>query len=466
MQNRVSGIMIGLATALMASFLPTKSGAQQADARVMEIAKSYSEVLNKCPNRLWSGLNWKDFEIVLVDSRKKQAWIWAGAADLSAIDYSGLGPDYTLPRYNFTTRNGKRALVVSLSDTERSNRSGQPSLTDFAIQLGFHEGFHWFEQYRTYWPSLSTGEKNDRSELFPAESEPRYLRRMLLLALRDAFVGADQNVGLNAAAYWYEKWKSKYPQEAASVRGTDIAEGTAYYVEMIASGLSVVGCGSSESDLNGYLTSQIDRILNLEKPMVIKVLESYEVGALAVLNLRKMGAEDWQNKIVRAQTPLEVLLSNRSAAIQKDDLSLATRAKRETDQVNAQVERVVKPTLDKLRSSSYTRVSYPLAWSGGAISHQGEFLLKDEGGLLVDIHAQGRFVSPDGKSSFEVNDTALIEGLTSPCDDGPHSQVALVETAVVSGAGTTMAVHSEGLKASGIADLRVDGGGHQWLCFR
>ncbi len=219
-------------------------------SNVERIHSLVEKTLYTCGDRIWPQLNWKSFEINLVSSTE--------AVQISNGKLISLDP-----------------LKANLKGKFRFEKNGITLNLDFfqspqvAFEFMVHELFH------------SVGQKQLRASFsaqqdsYPANHLPRLEREELAQALKSYLLKENRNI--SNAATWFYRHQSHNEDLSA-----DMTEGSAEYVEAIASGLSKLGCKVSEDKLIEFATNRIS-----ENGMPFdKSLEHYRIGALSFLVAR------------------------------------------------------------------------------------------------------------------------------------------------------------------------------------
>jgi hypothetical protein len=216
-----------------------------------QIHSLIQNTLYSCGERVWPNLDWKSFEINLVSSTE--------AVRVLPSKLVSLSPE----KSNLTSkfRFEKNGITLNLDFFKSSQ---------VAFEFLVHELFH------------AVGQKNLRAmpshqqDTYPASHYPRLEREELAQALQSYIMGEDKS--LNRTATWFYRHQKSNEDLSA-----DIIEGSAEYVEAIASGISKLGCKVSEAKLIEYATQRVT-----ENGMPFdKSLEHYRIGALSFLAARK-----------------------------------------------------------------------------------------------------------------------------------------------------------------------------------
>ncbi|MGP1577064.1 MAG: hypothetical protein ACTTH7_06185 [Treponema sp.] len=135
-----------------------------------------------------------------------------------------------------------------------------------------HEMVHFY-----YQKDVQASADSSRSQIYPIESDPRGLRRMLYTRLIQAFENPDkQDEYLGKAKFWLDKYNTEFKSEADSIRATDIAEATARYTENL--GMFIGKNVSKEA-----VRTEAEKFIRKEQIFMSADRESYEIGYVAAL---------------------------------------------------------------------------------------------------------------------------------------------------------------------------------------
>lgn len=302
-----------------------------------QIHSLLQSTLYSCGERVWPNLDWKSFEINLVSSTE--------AVQVLPTKLVSLSPEKSNLKSKFRFEDNGITLNLDYFQSPQ-----------VAFEFLVHELFH------------AVGQKNLRSmpshqqDTYPASHYPRLEREELAQALQSYLLGEDGSLS-RSATWFYRHQKSNEDLSA------DIIEGSAEYVEAIASGLSKLGCKASETKLIEYATQRVT-----ENGMPFdKSLEHYRIGALSFLVARKNKISP-SNIFEQNVHPL-FLMVNRSmidVSISSDTL-LDHSAEMVTDLSNRRNKEVFEQVK---KSKSFVFVKFSSI--AGSFDHSGSF---DSGGF-------------------------------------------------------------------------------------
>ena len=140
-------------------------------------------------------------------------------------------------------------------------------------------------------------------QALPIDFEPRFLRERVIDSIgRGAF---------DEARYWNDRHVAEFAEDAQGLRGLDVIEGTAQYVETVGVIVARLGCDATDAEIAAEMAANIDSF-------VFDVGydaggESYVLGPLAGVALRARDGQGFEEQAKSA--PLhEILLESVTAA--------------------------------------------------------------------------------------------------------------------------------------------------------
>lgn len=299
---------------------------------------------------------------------------------------------------------------------------------DSIFKLGVHEGFHICDQStKESWPHdlISHSENMSRINSYPTNAEPRQMRYKLKTALREALKQNSPDVRqkyLEEAAYWHKEYKAKYGAKEP-YKGTDLYEGTARYVDLVA---NKIDCSKS-LDSSTLASVSKEAVLQgiSEDPEPTVDSESYALGALSGALLDQQRVLDWKTKSAsKGVSPLDQLL---------DSLNPKKGAIANESQLNAIAgsipkladECYVKPDLEYLsqyKDGKHVWVSVPTTRYGGKGTYDGTSVLP-----------QSKYVNIGSSTSTKNIKTSNLPHVVAsgnPCG-GEQSMMVLVDISSV-----------------------------------
>ena len=276
-----------------------------------------------------------------------------------------------------------------------------------------HESFHYYVQ--SGWRDL--GRPAPVVERYPQDLEARQRRVEMWLALRRALLEPErQDRLLAAAAWWYQEWKGRCPDEVARVVDVEVREATAHFVDEAATTRAALGPEAPRATFDrGYR-----RLVELDFDVAevydgTVTSEAHHAGALACMLLDRLGHPMWQWDAEEGVPPLESLLGPRPGTPRRPGAEAEAVLDRA---VRARQHRIRRPMEQLLRRLS-TRGAFFLVFEGLPAS-DGAF--RSAGAYRVDGFPEMTFL-PAVSGTFRLGDggvslrgAALVSGAcAAPC---------------------------------------------------
>ena len=306
---------------------------------VSEVKSLLEKTVYACPDRIWKGVDWRSARITLLSpSRGEGIVLQHGQSDSvdpeSARQFSSA--------FDFE----KNGVVINVDSARTAEE---------AFALLVHEGFHAFGQ-KDFEQSTE-----GRSEVYPAPFEPRLEREELTRNLIAHFRG--ETGALERAAAWHQRHKAHKEK-----LGSDVIEGSAEYVEKIASAVAKLGCDAEEKDL----VAQAVEALAEQGGAFDKEYEHYRIGALSFL-LARPQLQKVLSQIEDDDLPLDIVLKGVKAAqdISADPL-IEHVAEMTVAMANRRAEEVIVPVREHLKSAQ-SFIFVPMEKLAGSFEHRGAY---------------------------------------------------------------------------------------------
>lgn len=341
----------------------------------------------------WPGADYKAHNLLLFyvgdEGLAKEAWLINAqeVRKLAAADYAGI--EAPLPGgYSADTVQGKPSIVMSFDDFSLA----QPGEDVQTYRTATHELVHFYHQ-----GELDQQPQGSRAQAWPVEAAPRYYRLMLYHNLLSALETTGfEGPFLAQARYWLDRWQKEYPAEAQAIRTTDIAEGTARYLENLG---AVVGDKLQGESYLKALSQDIDKDILFAAADE----ESYELGFVAGLLLDRLQA-GWKTDFYKkGQSPVELLLAPVQAAEQADSAEVKQRVEEEAAAVNkmvgTQVQEVLKAQADK--AVPYLKINVTAASS--SYEAKGNYLVGGD-----DVVTGFAAMYKAGAGSLQIRNTSVL----------------------------------------------------------
>ncbi|MGE0529191.1 MAG: hypothetical protein AB7G93_20225 [Bdellovibrionales bacterium] len=424
---------------------PTQIDVQQ---RISELARMVNTVWYQCPASVWRPKISKEPQALLMDRETRQTWI---------INKDGLSETGSLPAhldYEYTFEmsylGDRPTIAIGLRNTFGKDLLYKGS---YSLYLVFHEGFHHMFQSGG-WKKESSAQRGNR---FPGDFRPRYYRRMAYEHLKRAVLENGRLIHLRKAAFWYRRWKAEFAGETLQV--VDRHEGTATYYDVMAVARAHLGCGASKPDVMRFIQANYDMFFETPTGMDN---EGYNIGGLAGVLLWFQNRSQWQEKVVRGASPVDLLIGKSAITSDTENRDVLDEVKKQLSEKNGQIASQLHGDLEDFKSDQYVRVTIPRAYENKRMPVANIVIPKNIPTSTIYIVDEGfRSETADGRHVRALGLLPLYVGLSSPC----------------SRFGETFLIHHSQLQQSGdeysgqnsYVSFRVRGqirvaNGKKWLC--
>ncbi len=440
--------------------LATSSLKQNLDESIyLEIGKQLKITMIDCPSRIWPDYNWKKINILMIQ-KDKPSLVWRGqSGQVESLDENKVPSSARQGLYNFLTWENEPAMSIYVDGKKDSYFI---SSKDTLMKLIVHEGFHF--QGQKNWTSVSS----DRGTTYPIDANPRLYRRLIFDRLKTYFMsnGLDQE-SLGKAAFWFQKWEKEFPEEKNAT--TDGYEGTARYVDMMGVMIANRGCSVSDEDL-------LQSLLKLPKDSPLKNLgysmqgtelaldsEGYDLGGLASLTLRLVQKNTaWYEQVKNGQTPLAILLQNKTPMTDNIDLNLQPIFQKTQDKENIKISTWMDNEIKNSMDSSFARVVFSSGSSQGSYSPEGFYLPKAlPGKTLFPLASSYEFQNDEGSITAEAK-KVFFDTRSTPCANAAF--LTLVPKSDINIQMGRMKITRADLHGEMPASEQTDSNGFTWYC--
>lgn len=315
---------------------------------------------------LWPKMDYEEHPLILVhvndDLTAKQAWVLTTKEVRKLEEKELKGMEIPTPGgYNQEEFQGKPAIILALDDHEFS----LPDALNQNYRLATHELVHFYHQEMS-----DENLEGSRAQEYPLVATPRVYRRMIYTHLIAAYENPQEaEKHLGKAKYWMDKWATEFPDEYRDIKATDIAEGTAKYIENLA---DFVGDGL---DQQGKRQKAIE---NIQKQQLFESAdsESYELGYVAALLLDEK-QPDWKNNFYQEEkTLLEKLLEKVSPIQEEMDPAVEKEATSYVEELNEDAKENLKDVLAAYEDKSVPYLKIAIPPSAPSYSIQDHFRYK------------------------------------------------------------------------------------------
>ena len=319
--------------------------------------------------------------------------------------------------FGFTRHRGAHApwLEVPASALGRGRFSGEyrafPRATaGFALLT--HEAFHYFVQ--PGWRDL--GVPAPVLERYPQDLEARLRRVEMWLALRHALLEPErQDRLLAAAAWWYQEWKGRCPDEVARIVDVEVREATAHFVDEAATTRAALGSDAPRATIDRGFRRLVELDFDVAEVYQGTVAsEAHHAGALACMLLDRLGHPMWQWDAEDGVPPLESLLGPRTGTPRR----AGAEAEAILDRAVRARQHRIRPPMEQLLRRLATRGAFFLVFEGlpasdGGFRSSGAYRVDGFPGMVFLPAVSGTFRLGDGGVS--LRSAALVAGIGAPC---------------------------------------------------
>jgi len=290
----------------------------------------------------------------------------------------------------------------------------------FCFSLITHESFHHYGQ--SGWRDL--GFAATRLEKYPQDVEARRRRLEMWFALRNALLEPDRQADqLGAAAWWFQEWKARSPEEVALVLDSDVREATAQYVDEAATVRAAIGSEASASDVDrGYRRLVNQDLVPREVYAGTPDSEAYHAGSIACMLLERFSHPTWQRDAEDGVPPLESLLGTRLGRPQRPAAEIESMLDELVRPRQASIHRSMEELIGQFEDPSGRFLIFEgLPATDGTFNSAGVYRVEDVDGVVFMPAMSGRY--PLGDGHVTLRSTPLLTGL--PGTIGGLSDVAL-----------------------------------------
>ncbi len=356
---------------------------------------------------IWPATDFAGLVLLVIDAGGMRVIRTDGAveyAPLSDFDQRALVSG-RFGNFGFTHHRGAHAPwieipVVDLRSQPHDREYRSFPRSTYAFALMTHESFHHYRQ--DGWRDL--GAVVSRIERYPQDVEARRHRVETWRALRRALLEPDRQAGyLSAAAWWFQEWKLRFPDEVALVLDSDVREATAQYVDEAATVRAALGSGATADAVDrGYRRMVAKDLDPSEVYNGSADSEAYHAGSIACMLLERFAHPTWQRDAEDGVPPLESLLGTRLG-----------RPQPPSDVVDALIEARVAPRQRRIRSPMQelmAELKTPgarfvvfegLPATDGSFHSEGVFRVDGYDGVVFMPSLSGRYPLVDGHVTLD-----------------------------------------------------------------
>ena len=393
------------------------------------VFEGFDEAMIKCPTRIWPEYNWTDTQVIIQDA--VETLVWSGRDNsIKKLDPSVVPNESKQSVFSFPSSMSAKTMILIPDGSYKS--------TDELLRLGMHEFFHNLIQKN--WKK-----SGPRGTKYPQSGQPRLYRRMLFENLKAYLIsnGKDPQV-LGKASFWYNKWKSEFPEEA--LNSADGYEGTAVYAEEVGAAIAKFGCGSEDRVLlsDAMETFKKTRGFSTTGNYFELSLEGYDIGTLSALALRFFrNDQTWFHQVAMGRTPVEILLTNVPQVPDKIPQEIASKFEVTASKMNSEIGKFVDKPISDYRDPKIVRIALPQKMLQSNLSPK-YFVLSNllPGAMILPMNFSLNFASDTSAVKSTAGNVFFIDP-KNPCESSLVSLVAPSEIAIN---GDLITVEGKGLQ--------------------
>ena len=211
-----------------------------------------------------------------------------------------------IPPFGEINYDGKMMHYLKFTDSDMQDKGKSANRLHRAL---IHETFHF---YQAEWKKPEgTGWENP---LYEELLSARQCRLEMIKALQQALEHPkEQQQHLEAAAWWYQKYKKEHPREHWDIQPRDQSEGTAKYFDTRVSAYGHLGIDTPQKEINNWM---IDYYKETYKEYLTRYKmhpsdEAYVLHSRASLLLDMLQDKPhWKQDVEKGKLPLDILLDS------------------------------------------------------------------------------------------------------------------------------------------------------------
>lgn len=418
--------------------------------------RQVAQVMLDCPGRVWPNYDWKKLQVLYVRAEEKTSLLWKGSdRSVVQVENKDVPEEALFSLYSFFDFRGLATLSIQ-PEMEGERPLDQVTL----LRIAVHEFFH--DQGQKDW---NTSQLEKRGTLYPLESDARFSRFMLFDRLQRSYLAKKTDPSLlSKASHWYRHWKQAHPFEAT--HNTDIPEGTAQYVDLVAASLVEKSCQVSEKDLTETLRRWARRELGrtMTGDDFDLSAEGYDMGAIASLILRlDTKVPDWHARVAKGESPLEILLSGVTPAPEEGDKGVLSKMNKNIADRNRQIGAVVDGPIKTISDKNYVRIMLGTDWMQGNFSPLFEVLPRQYPSWGLIPMALEMDLTGDGTKLKTKRNTVYFEnGFSEVCADAGF--ILILPVAALTADGDGFKVKTPLVEGRLRGTMKKDADGFSWIC--
>jgi hypothetical protein len=418
-----------------------------------QVAEWLNSSMIRCPNKVWPGYNFRRVN-VLLGADGQAPMLWRGTTGrLESITATQVPKDTFAGMYGFPPFDGDSTISFFVNKDMQDNFIAPPQAT---LKFTVHEAFHHFFQAMWIW-----GNEKERGTPYPVSFVPRLYRRLVFDHLKSYAASGAETEELAKAAYWYEKWKTNFPDEYAV--NVDRKEGTARYVEDLVDVIAKRGCDASDKEIMTDLLESNRGEFALEHTFALD-MEGYVLGAMAGNILQFLQRDpDWQMQVAQGPSTLELLFANVTPQPEEIPAKMVAKYRQMGKEKNKKNGKLVDADIAMFKSPNAIRISTTDSSMKSEVYNTiGELhplSLPDI--TAVTMAGDVEFGGSGWKLKLLPYKVAFVGINNNPCTGRWVTADWLKNVKIRNG---VLKVKDKGLKGSIRGTLKVDDEGRPWFC--
>lgn len=342
---------------------------------------------------VWPGSDYEQHRLVLmyVDDAgtPRDAWLLGteGMQQMAASEYQALEAPQP-GGFSAAMVAGSPGIVMGFDDVSLK----QPGEAEQTYRTATHELVHFYHQ-----DAFTNQEGGSRAQAYPLDPIPRAYRLMIYRNLMAALdQPGDRALLLSQARYWLDRWHREYQGESEAIRGTDVVEGIARYIENMG---AVV-----RPDLTGEaLLQESMQAVDREALFTAADEESYELGHVAALLLDQT-QPDWKEGFYAlGLTPVEQLLAGVKPVEQPMDEQAWEQLRSEVTAVNQEAGQQLQDVLAVQEDQGIPYLKIDVTKAAGSYEARGNYMVNQ-----ADVITGFSAAYKAGDGSIMIRNTSVI----------------------------------------------------------
>ena len=379
----------------------------------------------------------KDTQVVLFFDESESVLLWnhdgKGNSRIGQKDEIDQGK--TFSDFSDGTLNGRDTVYIRYQGDLESS-----------FTLAVHEGYHFYGQ--AWLGTIDISEYRPRGSFYPEDETYGHLLRESFLRLYDKIDGKN-NDGDAEALYFHNVLKQETPDTLELDLETNLAEGTANFIEAIFLAAATQPELQSNYPELCRLAFQLNFKHYTRADIYQKGFEYYKISSLPYFYLGMEGKGEYLPKISEDKYPYELLKYITEPKTASFDETTKTEVLAYFNGQNRKNKTIIDGMIEKSNSPEHIKIQIPEDLFEGSVQYGG-FITFRNGAEYNTINIETTVSSPS-------IDLKSIDTLTIYIDFNPHYEVYIPKQSVTIENGQ-LRVTRENIVIKGIAFTKIDGG--------